>query len=176
MLTLHNLIYGNGKVGKCSLAVVTSLSTHCHTHWKYTESPWNSDTSILWTHSSGPNGVRFREVPPFPCSFKAISHTFQNYIVVCFAMLSLASHEFILITLRQSQGPAVGMFSTVYTVISYICTASACIINNWTIMKRKLKDILNFSCKLVLLGAGPPLPWEEGGPLYLGVSCPGRWR
>lgn len=54
MLTFLNFI----RQWNLNLIVLTSPSTHYHAHWKYTSSPWNTGTSILQTHSGGPNGVR----------------------------------------------------------------------------------------------------------------------
>ena len=39
------------------------------------------------------------------------------------------------------------------------------VFSKYEIQNKLSYDILNFSCKLVLLGAGPLAPWEEGGPL-----------
>ena len=62
VVTFLNLSW-QWKNPKCGLAVLISPSTHYHAHWKYTGSPWNTDTSTLRTHCVGPNGVRFRGAP-----------------------------------------------------------------------------------------------------------------
>ena len=56
IVTDHVNIILQQERSKSSLVVLTSLITIT----TLTRSTWNMDTSILWTHSSGPNSVCFR--------------------------------------------------------------------------------------------------------------------
>ena len=56
LLTFLNLV----QWWKGGLVVLISPNIHYHAHQKYPVSHWNLDTSVLWTHSHGPNSVHFR--------------------------------------------------------------------------------------------------------------------
>ena len=53
------------------LNIVQKMQPHCAQQLEYTLSLQNMDTSILWTHSSGPNSLHFRGVPLYTNNYQA---------------------------------------------------------------------------------------------------------
>ena len=82
VLTFLNSIWQRKDFKKCSFFVLTSLSTHYNAHQKYVRSPWNADTSIFQTHSSGPNSVRFRGAPCMcKCNYTVVLGVQKNNVL-----------------------------------------------------------------------------------------------
>ena len=83
VLTFLNLVrqWKGPKMWPCR---APSLSTHYHAYQKCTGSPWSTNTFMLWTHSSGPNSVRFRGAPLLYLSVRLRSEV-KGGIVVNFS-------------------------------------------------------------------------------------------